>query len=84
MDGHPHAEDVVAHIEHAINVCGEDHVGIGTDGDTTGIDDLDVYSAHLAKEVAQRVPKPASALPASAPTPIPSWSISADQTSSAN
>jgi membrane dipeptidase len=54
MDGHPHAEDVVAHIEHAINVCGEDHVGIGTDGDTTGIDDLDVYSAHLAKEVAQR------------------------------
>jgi membrane dipeptidase len=54
MDGHPHAEDVVAHIEHAINVCGEDHVGIGTDGDTTGIDDLDAYSAHLAKEVADR------------------------------
>lgn len=25
------ADDVVAHIEHAINVCGEDHVGIGTD-----------------------------------------------------
>jgi membrane dipeptidase len=54
MDGHPLAEDVVAHIEHAINVCGEDHVGIGTDGDTTGIDDLQLYSAHLAKEVADR------------------------------
>jgi membrane dipeptidase len=54
MDGHPSAEDVVAHIEHAINVCGEDHVGIGTDGDTTGIDDLNAYSAHLAKEVADR------------------------------
>ncbi len=54
MDGHPGAEDVVAHIEHAINVCGEDHVGIGTDGDTTGIDDLNAYSAHLAKEVADR------------------------------
>src|SRR5215469_3894097 len=54
MDGHPHADDVVAHIEHAINVCGEDHVGIGTDGDTTGIDDLDAYAAHLAKEVADR------------------------------
>jgi membrane dipeptidase len=54
MDGHPHAEDVVAHIEHAINICGEDHVGIGTDGDTTGIDDLNIYSAHLAKEVADR------------------------------
>jgi membrane dipeptidase len=54
IDGHPHAEDVVAHIEHAINVCGEDHVGIGTDGDTTGIDNLDAYSTHLAKEVADR------------------------------
>ena len=30
--GRPATEDdVVAHIEHAINVCGEDHVGIGTD-----------------------------------------------------
>lgn len=54
MDGHPNAEDVVAHIEHAINVCGEDHVGIGSDGGTTGIDDLQAYSAHLAKEVADR------------------------------
>jgi membrane dipeptidase len=53
-DGHPDANDVVAHIEHAINICGEDHVGIGTDGDTTGIDDLGLYSAHLAKEVADR------------------------------
>jgi membrane dipeptidase len=31
--GHAHAEDVVAHIDHAVNICGEDHVGIGTDGD---------------------------------------------------
>ncbi len=53
-DGHPHAEDVVAHIEHAIDVCGEDHVGIGTDGDVTAIDDLDAYRAHLAHEVANR------------------------------
>lgn len=53
-DGHPHADDVVAHIEHAVNVCGEDHVGIGTDGDVTGIDDLSLYQAALAKEVAAR------------------------------
>ncbi|HTW34373.1 MAG TPA: membrane dipeptidase [Rhizomicrobium sp.] len=53
-DGHPHAEDVVAHIEHAIDVCGEDHVGIGSDGDTTGIDDLNAYAAYLAKQVADR------------------------------
>jgi membrane dipeptidase len=30
--GQPMAEDVVRHIEHALKVCGEDHVGIGTDG----------------------------------------------------
>jgi len=28
--GHATADDVVAHIDHAVNVCGEDHVGIGT------------------------------------------------------
>jgi membrane dipeptidase len=31
-DTQPMAEDVICHIEHAIKVCGEDHVGIGTDG----------------------------------------------------
>jgi membrane dipeptidase len=25
-------EDLIAHLEHAVRVCGEDHVGIGTDG----------------------------------------------------
>ena len=39
----PTAADVVAHIEHAVNVCGEDHVGIGTDGPITPVDDLDAY-----------------------------------------
>jgi membrane dipeptidase len=53
-DGHPHAEDVVAHIDHAVNVCGEDCVGIGTDGSVTPIDDLGLYQAALAKEVADR------------------------------
>lgn len=52
--GHAHAEDVVAHIDHAVNVCGEDHVGIGTDGSVTQIDDLNAYQAALAKEIAQR------------------------------
>jgi membrane dipeptidase len=54
LDGHPHADDVVAHIEHAVNVCGEDCVGIGTDGDVTAIDDLGAYQAVLAKQVADR------------------------------
>ncbi|NKF20922.1 dipeptidase [Solimonas marina] len=52
--GHARAEDVVAHIDHAVKVCGEDHVGIGTDGDVSQIDDLDAYQAALAKEVAER------------------------------
>jgi microsomal dipeptidase-like Zn-dependent dipeptidase len=35
--GQPHAEDVIRHLEHAVNVCGEDHVGLGTDGGISGI-----------------------------------------------
>jgi membrane dipeptidase len=52
--GHATAEDVVAHIDHAVNVCGEDHVGIGTDGSVTSIDDLEAYKGRLAKEIAAR------------------------------
>ncbi|WP_405828681.1 dipeptidase [Streptomyces sp. NBC_01176] len=54
LSGHARAEDVVDHIVHAVNVCGEDHVGIGTDGTVTSIDDLDTYRAHLAEHVALR------------------------------
>ncbi len=35
--GQPHAEDLIRHIEHAVNVMGEDHVGLGTDGTITGL-----------------------------------------------
>lgn len=52
--GHPRADDVVRHIEHAIKICGEDHVGIGTDGSVSEIDDLGKYKTHLAKEVEVR------------------------------
>jgi membrane dipeptidase len=52
--GHATANDVVAHIEHAVNVCGEDHVGIGTDGSVAAIDDLEAYKAELAAEIAAR------------------------------
>jgi membrane dipeptidase len=53
-DGHPDAENVAAHIAHAVNVCGEDHVGIGTDGSATPIDDLAAYGSYLAKQVEDR------------------------------
>jgi membrane dipeptidase len=52
--GHATAEDVVAHLAHAVDVCGEDAVGIGTDGAVTAIDDLDAYRVRLAEEVAER------------------------------
>lgn len=48
------SDDVVAHIEHAVQVCGEDHVGIGTDGSFTQVDDLDAYRKSLSEEIAAR------------------------------
>lgn len=41
MSGQPGREDLLRHLDHAVGVCGEDHVGIGTDGPLTGyvIDD---------------------------------------------
>jgi len=50
----PTAADLVAHIEHAIKVCGEDHVGIGTDGSVCAIDDMPAYMRALEQEVQQR------------------------------
>jgi membrane dipeptidase len=37
-DTQPMAVDVIAHIEHMIGVCGEDHVGIGTDSQVPPIE----------------------------------------------
>lgn len=48
------AADVVAHVDHAIGICGEDHVGIGTDGGTTGVDDMAAYRAAIRAEVEAR------------------------------
>jgi membrane dipeptidase len=55
------SDDVVAHIEHAVQVCGEDHVGIGTDGSFTPVDDLEAYRRSLAEEIASRRAKGVSA-----------------------
>ena len=53
-DSFPNAMDVVLHIEHAIKVCGEDHVGIGTDGGTTAVDDLEGYRTVIDNEIKRR------------------------------
>jgi membrane dipeptidase len=34
--GQPQKEDLIRHIEHALKVCGEDHIGLGTDGPLFG------------------------------------------------
>ena len=54
LAGQPRTADLIAHLEHAIRVCGEDHVGIGTDGGTTAIDDMAVYREMLAAETELR------------------------------
>ncbi|MEQ8329182.1 MAG: membrane dipeptidase [Longimicrobiales bacterium] len=44
--GAPTTDDVIRHLEHALNVCGEDHVGIGSD---QGIRPLQVDGAFQAQ-----------------------------------
>ncbi len=48
------SDDVVRHVEHALQVCGEDCVGIGTDGSATGIDDLPAWEAAFRKQIEAR------------------------------
>jgi membrane dipeptidase len=50
------ADDLVRHIEHALDVCGEDHVGIGTDGTVTAIDDMDKYRIALNADIVPFLP----------------------------
>jgi membrane dipeptidase len=54
LAGQPLAADLIAHLEHAVQVCGEDHVGLGTDGGTTAVDDMAAYREMLAAETALR------------------------------
>ena len=54
VKGQPTAEDLVAHIEHAVRICGEDHVGIGTDGTISPVQFDDAFRAKHAKDVADR------------------------------
>lgn len=51
----PTTDDVVAHIEHALDVCGEDHVGIGSDLSTTPIDGSDEYWSKHREFVRSRI-----------------------------
>jgi membrane dipeptidase len=50
----PTAADVIAHLEHAVNVAGEDHVGIGTDGYISPTELTDEYREAFALNVRER------------------------------
>jgi membrane dipeptidase len=52
--GAPRADDVIRHLEHAIKVCGEDHVGIGSDQSITPIDATPEYWANHRRFIDQR------------------------------
>ena len=53
--GQPHAEDLIRHIEYAVNVCGEEHVGLGTDGSISGVPLTDAYREAFRKEEVERI-----------------------------
>ncbi len=47
-------DDVVAHLEHAIQVAGEDHVGVGTDTTFSAYDDMAHFKLEFARLIAYR------------------------------
>jgi membrane dipeptidase len=44
----------IDHIEHALKVCGEDHVGIGTDQNTVPVEETPQYLRALRQVLEQR------------------------------
>ncbi|HEY7113667.1 MAG TPA: membrane dipeptidase [Thermoanaerobaculia bacterium] len=52
--GQPMAEDVVRHVERAVQVAGEDHVGIGTDGVISATDLSPEYKAKFRADIERR------------------------------
>jgi membrane dipeptidase len=50
----PNREHVMAHLVHAINVCGADHVGIGSDGSIEAVHLTDEQKKAFDEDIAQR------------------------------
>lgn len=51
----PTAEDLIRHIEHAIHVCGEEHVSLGSDGIISAIDLTPEYHQAFRAFVEERI-----------------------------
>jgi membrane dipeptidase len=54
VSGQPHAADLIMHLEHAVNVCGEDHVGLGTDGTISALEITEAFKELHRKEIENR------------------------------
>jgi membrane dipeptidase len=52
--GQPMASDVIQHLDHAVNICGEDHVGVGTDGVISPINVTPEFRQKFREEIAER------------------------------
>ena len=49
------AETVIKHIRHAVKVCGEDHVSIGSDQGIIPVNDTPQYREMIRQEVKRRI-----------------------------
>ena len=54
-DSQPMAIDVVRHIEHALQICGEDHVGLGTDATLAAIERTPEFENNNREMIADMV-----------------------------
>jgi membrane dipeptidase len=57
LSGQPHAEDLIRHLEHAVDTCGEDHVGLGTDGPIGGALINEAFIAAAKKSMRPESPR---------------------------
>lgn len=54
LKGQPMAADLIAHLEHAVKVCGEDHVGLGSDCTVAATQLTAEYKRDHRKFIAER------------------------------
>ena len=54
VSGQPNAADFVRHVEHAIQICGEEHVGVGSDNSITPLEITPAFRAQHAEFVRAR------------------------------
>ena len=52
--GQPMTADLIRHIEHAVDVAGEDHVGLGTDGGISQIELTPEFIQHHQEDIQNR------------------------------